>query len=269
VLAVIPLEAADMRVLEHYRGPRGGPKNEARVGEPARGPVMSTGGGDGQTNLSTPSCFNVTVGDMKEAIPRPYRQTARAAAAEQTRRAILEAAIECFRSSESGDGSLEEIAARAGVTKKTVLRRFGSKEGLIDACFEARVSGIEDRRDRAPVGEPLAALAVLLEHYEVDGPDVLRLLASAERSSAAARIVAHGRRVHRTWCARVFAPFLPARRAAGYEARLDALIAATDIELWKLLRLDLGRSAAHTRAVMTAILEGLTTQHTSNRSKPR
>ena len=72
-----------------------------------------------------------------------------------------------------------------------------------------------------------------------------------------ARAVAEaGRATHRAWCARVFAPALPGPDAPAYAARLDAFVAATDLSLWKLLRRDLGRSAAETKAVLLALLRG-------------
>jgi hypothetical protein len=38
---------------------------------------------------------------------------------------------------------------------------------------------------------------------------------------------------------------------------LDAFVAATDIYLWKLLRLDLGRTAEQARHVISALLHAL------------
>lgn len=194
---------------------------------------------------------------MKSESTRAYRQNVRARAAEQTRRNVMEAAVALWRKRDWEQVTLSDIAKEAGVTSQTVLRRFGSKDGVVDACLEERASGIEARRDRAPVGDPEGALDVLLDHYERDGDDVLRTLGLEERSAVARRIVQHGRDHHRAWCARVFAPYLPTPRARSYAARLDAFVAATDLSLWKLLRRDLGRTPAQTRQVLTDLVRGL------------
>jgi AcrR family transcriptional regulator len=188
---------------------------------------------------------------------RIYRMRARADAAEQTGRAILGAASALWREQALDEVTLQEIAERAGVTVQTVIRRFGSKEGVFDAAIAADATGIEAERDVASEGDVDGALDVLLGHYERDGDAVLRTLALEGRLAAADAIVARGRKAHRQWCARVFAPYLPARGAAGYAARLDAFVAATDIYLWKLLRRDLGRSVGRTRQVIRTLLQGL------------
>lgn len=189
---------------------------------------------------------------------RPYRQTTRAQAAKKTRQAILSAAVALWREQDWEQVTLAAVAERAGVTVQTVLRRFGSKDGLVDACLKERASGVEALRDRASVGDLKGALDVLLEHYERDGDAVLRALSVETRVPSVARIVEHGRKEHRAWCARVFAPFLPSTRAKAHRGRLDAFVAATDIYLWKLLRRDLGRTERQTRETLAALLEGLT-----------
>ena len=194
---------------------------------------------------------------MKSSRPRPYRQTARAEAAAQTGRDILAAAVALWRERDLDAITLADIAGAAGVTVQTVLRRFGSKDGVIEACIEAGASGIPEARDRAPAGDVGGALDVLLAHYESDGDAVLRTLALEDRLPAARRIVEAGRRHHRAWCARVFGPALPAPEADGYSARLDALVAATDLYVWKLLRRDLGRSADDTRRAMATLIDAL------------
>ena len=194
---------------------------------------------------------------MKSTRTRAYRQKARADSAAQTHRAILEAAVSLWREHDWDAVTLARIAERAGVSRQTVLRRFGSKDGVVDACIAERASGVEQLRDRARSGDLASALDALLAHYERDGDAVLRTLAIAERSAGASRIVAHGRAEHRRWCARIFAPFLPAPRDRSHRARLDAFVAATDIYLWKLLRRDLGRTKVQTRDALFELLRHL------------
>lgn len=194
---------------------------------------------------------------MKKTRTRPYRQTARAEAAAQTAHDIMAAAVALWYERALDEITLDDIADRAGVSKQTVLRRFGSKDGLIDAVIDSKASGVEARRDEAPTGDIPAALAVLLAHYEADGDPTLRTLALEDRLPAAKRIAENGRQHHRAWCARVFAHVLPEAGTDGYPARLDAFVAATDLSLWKLLRRDLGRSAEQTRQTFETLAAAL------------
>jgi hypothetical protein len=82
------------------------------------------------------------------------------------------------------------------------------------------------------------------------------LNAVEEKVAEAKMIVEHGRAVHRAWCARIFGARLPEEDGAR-ETRLDAVVAATDLYLWKLLRRDLGRSLNEAKQVMRTLVEGV------------
>jgi AcrR family transcriptional regulator len=188
---------------------------------------------------------------------RGYRMGARAEAAARTARDILTATVELWREQPIDEITLAAIAERAGVSVRTVIRRFGSREGVIAACIEADAAGIEAERGQAPPGNVGEALDVLLMHYERDGDAVLRTLALEEKLPEAKAIVRAGRAAHREWCARVFAAHLPPPADDAYAVRLDAFVAATDLYAWKLLRRDLHRSAARTAQVIRALVDGL------------
>ena len=66
----------------------------------------------------------------------------------------------------------------------------------------------------------------------------------------------NARALHRRWLEDCFAALLP-RRGAERERRLDALFSVTDFYLWKLWRMDLGRSAADTEAILRGLVETL------------
>ena len=92
------------------------------------------------------------------------RQRAESTAA--TRRAILDAAIALFREEGEPDPSLERVAARAGCSTRSVIRHFGSKEGLLEAAIADAIGdggrvapgrAGRRRRRRAPAGRPLRA----------------------------------------------------------------------------------------------------------------
>ena len=50
-----------------------------------------------------------------------------------------------------------------------------------------------------------------------------------------------GRAYHNAWATKTFAPLLRGLRGAARERRLSAIVVATDLHVWKLLRHDMGR----------------------------
>lgn len=66
---------------------------------------------------------------------RQYRLGRRHLAAERTRSQILHAARAVFAEQGFHAAGLEEVAARAGITRKTVYNQFGSKLGLLEALL--------------------------------------------------------------------------------------------------------------------------------------
>ncbi len=190
---------------------------------------------------------------------RTYSMTTRAESVAQTEQNILNATVALWLELPLSQLTLDKVAERAGVTVRTILRKFGSKEELIEACIQRDASGLEQRRNEAPVGNIEEALDLLLAEYEQLGEAVVRTLTLEAELPAAKKILDRGRAYHRAWCARVFAPYLPEQDPRAYELKLAAFIAATEIYLWKLLRRDLGKSAEETRAVFRLLLEGLLT----------
>ncbi len=197
-----------------------------------------------------------------ETTTRSYRMNSRAESTAETGRKIIAAVTELWREKSLDDITLHEVAGRAGVTVQTVIRRFGSKEGLVEAAIASGETGVRDDQFDVPVGDIEQALDYILAHYERDGAAVLRTLALEDKLPAAKRLAEHGRQVQRDWCARVFAPYLPAVDGETYPVRLDAFVAATDLYLWKLIRRDLGRTADQTRRVISTLLHALADHNT-------
>ena len=91
----------------------------------------------------------------------------------------------------------------------------------------------------APPDDPEHALAVLIEHYELRGEMMLGVLAEEVDDPRARQICDAGRTLHRTRVEEVFGVNLPADPVE--RSRLvDALVVATDVYTWKLLRRDRG-----------------------------
>jgi AcrR family transcriptional regulator len=176
---------------------------------------------------------------------RTYRQSRRADATERTRATIVAAAQDLFREDPQLDPSLEAVAARAGVSTRSVIRHFGSKDGLMEAAIAAGVEAAETTRHAEP-GDVGGAVGSIVAHYEAMGDDVMRWLALAERLPMVRLVTERGVEVHLEWVDAVFAPDLDRLSGGARRARRAALATATDVYVWHLLRRreGLGRESA-------------------------
>ena len=199
---------------------------------------------------------------------RPYRQTARAEAAEATGREILEVFSDCMRKQWFDEVTLDEVAGHAGVNVRTVIRRYGGKEGLLKAFVESFVPAVAMNRETPP-GDIEAAVERLVELYEAWGDSVIRNLAQGPRHPALKPLLDLGRICHRAITAQAYAPWL--ERLVGLDRRrtLDALVAATDVYVWKLSRRDMGRSRAETAMLLRRLVEAVLAQASTLASNHR
>lgn len=166
---------------------------------------------------------------------RTYTMTARAEAAERTRLAVLGAAAELAGTKRLADISLDDVATTAGVSVQTVLRKFGSRAGLLEAAAQHAARRVDEVR-RTPVGDVEAALDAVVDHHERRGDGVLLLLAQEASDPQVRAVVAHGRARHRGWVRTVFAPYLPDSPGPAYDELVDLLAVATDVHTWQQLR---------------------------------
>ncbi|HTA15954.1 MAG TPA: TetR/AcrR family transcriptional regulator [Solirubrobacteraceae bacterium] len=198
---------------------------------------------------------------------RPYKQVARAQAQERTRETLLQAATEEIEKDGWKQASLESVAERAGVTKQTALRHFGSKEGLFDAVLRRTSSIVVKERAEAPIGDIPGAVANLMRHYERYGDVVTRLLPYRDavvrvlgpnhRGSLARRAVDRGHEVHEEWVLSTFEPLLERVDEQTRQRRLAQLVAVCDVYMWKILRRDLNLSLTSAEAALVELIERL------------
>ncbi|HEX3736776.1 MAG TPA: helix-turn-helix domain-containing protein [Solirubrobacterales bacterium] len=186
---------------------------------------------------------------------RTYRQTRRADATERTRAAILAAAQAGFRENPQRDPSLEAVAARAGVSTRTVIRQFGSKEGLLEAAITVGIEQAAVTRRAAP-GDAEGAVNRIVDHYEAMGDEVMHWLSLAERLPMVRRVTERGTESHLEWIEAVFAADLDGLPTGERRTRRAALATATDVYAWHLLRRREGLGRDATRAAMLALVEG-------------
>jgi AcrR family transcriptional regulator len=175
---------------------------------------------------------------------------ARAVAAEETGRRIVDAATELFFAQDYGEVTLQAIAKRAGVTLQTVLRRFGSKEQLFSTGARTRGAALMQSREPERPRDGASALRALVASYETIGDFNWRALRAEHQFPVLHEMLGHARANHRGWLERQFGHRLPPK-GRERQRRIVRLFAATDFYVWKLLRLDLGLSVEETLRTMS------------------
>jgi AcrR family transcriptional regulator len=187
-------------------------------------------------------------------VKRAYRQTSRAEATRRTRERILDATDELFQGDSGAALTLEQVAAGADTTVMTVLRHFGSRDGLIAAGAERFRGRLQADRDLVPTGDLDAITRYLDEHYEQTGRGHLRLYPLEETSPPIGSLLEHGRELHRRWVVRVLAPYLDGLDGEDLTRRTALLVVATDLLTWRLLRLEQGLDRPGYRAAVLDLL---------------
>jgi AcrR family transcriptional regulator len=193
-----------------------------------------------------------------DAGSRPYKQVARAQARQRTREALVDAALEEFFDGDWDRVSLETLAGRAGVTKQTLLRHFGSKDGLLMQAIASRGAESVNQRWSTPQGDVRGAVENVLDHYEQWGERSLRIGAWLQSGPPAlAQLSRAARQLHYNWIEYAFEPQLGRLRGQERARCRAALIVLCDVQSWWLLSNDLGFERAEILATLAGAIEGL------------
>ena len=150
---------------------------------------------------------------------------------------------------------MADVASDASVSEQTVYSGFGSKGELFVAAWVWAIGPEGERRNQAPVGDVRRAVRLLYDSYEARGEASLRILAEEDRIPAIRQMTDAGRAWHRDWVQRTFAPMLKGSRGAAREGRLVALIVATDILVWKILRREMGLDRATAERIVIEMIQ--------------
>jgi AcrR family transcriptional regulator len=191
------------------------------------------------------------------ATRRPYKLGARAASTERTRNALLDAAEEELYNDHWRQTSLESLARKAGVTKQTLLRHFGSKDGLLLQALGRGAVDIFNQRFNAPSSDIPGAVEDLLDHYEAWGERSLRIGAWQRGPAALAKLSQLARQVHYNWVEHAFGPWLKPLDGQTRQRRSAALIALCDVNTWWLWAHDLALPRAEIAVTLTDAIERL------------
>jgi len=192
---------------------------------------------------------------MKDGAARAYRMGARAEAAERTGQRIIDAMLGLYADVPYDRIRLEDVASTAGVTVQTVIRRFGTKHGLLAATVERELGRLAADRAAAVGESPEATLHSLVRYYEDHGALILKLYAEAGQAPGVPELAARSRTYHVSWCREAFAKRLdgiPDR--ATRTRRLAQVVTVCDAATWRILRFDGGLSAAQTEEAMREML---------------
>lgn len=196
--------------------------------------------------------------------PRAYRQSARANAVQDTERQIVDALIALLEGRWFDEITLDDIAAAAGTTRQTVIRRFGSKTGVLSAMASQMDASIRAQRWSTPAQSVADIVTLLMDDYERTGDIIVRTLGQEARIPEFAAVLDRGRRGHREWIEDMFRTWLDKLDDQSRGDRLAQLLAQTDVWIWHLLRRTQRHSAVETHRLMTQVIERLLREETTN-----
>jgi len=189
---------------------------------------------------------------------RVYRQELRARQTDANTARIVDATLALITSAPRlSQITLEDIARESGLTVRTILRRFGSRDSALEAGFVRVKEEFGRMRVATAPGDVDAAVKSLLDQYEQIGPLNIRALEQEHELPLLHQTLEEARGYHRVWLAEVFAPNLARLSADQRERRLIALYAATDVYLWKLLRRDLKCGRSRTEDTFRRLVRGV------------
>jgi len=190
--------------------------------------------------------------------PHPKQRDGRTIRAERTRKALVDALLALLDEGELRP-TAAEIAARAGVSERSVFQHFRDREALLEAVAREQYERV------VPTLHPVDASLPLAERVEAFADQRCRLFERIKGVRRAALLMESESNVVAGWLTsvrkakaaeveRVFRRELEAAPADEREALRAALIAACAWGAFESLRIHQGLSVARTRGAMrTAI----------------
>ena len=172
------------------------------------------------------------------------------------RERILFAARDLF-SDHGADGvSMDAVADAAGVGKGTVFRRFGDREGLIEALLDTEMRVFQEAflfgpPPLGPAGDPQQRLHAFLVALVALQDRNLELLLGARLDST------HPPRLFRSLALHLRVLITEVAPAADAEILADLLLSALSAPMLRRLRREQGRSLADVQAGICALVHGI------------
>ena len=185
---------------------------------------------------------------------RTYHQGARAAAAAERTERIRTATLELFLERPYDQITLASVAERAGVGLQTLIRRVGTKDGLIELVNEWIGPQVAANLGPPTSSDPATVAAAFARHYDRWALLTDRTLRQTDTSPILAATAEGGRKAHRAWISAAFADRLE-RLPTDQRRRLRArLVGVCGVELWLVLTREEGLSPAEARDTVTDLI---------------
>jgi AcrR family transcriptional regulator len=198
--------------------------------------------------------------------PRTYRLARRAETTEHNRRRILDAAYDLIAEAGFHPVSLDAVAGRAGVTRATIYRHFGSKRGLLEAVNwhrleQARLTRLDEARAHPDAVEALRGFLRESCRLMSEIGDTLRAsLEVARHEAEVAHILDVGYYERRKRSLEELATRLHAEHALSpgwtIPRVVDALMIVTSLEAFETLTQQQGHSVRHSGRILFDITTG-------------
>jgi AcrR family transcriptional regulator len=186
---------------------------------------------------------------------REYRQVERAKAQERTREALIKAATDEFFEGNWLKSTLDSLSHKAGVTRQTLLRHFGSKDGLLMQSLMRGATQVRDQRWNTPTTDISGAVENVIEHYEEWGERSVRIGAWQRGPTVLALFANAARQIHYDWVEHAFARWLELLDEETRARRQAILIVLCDVQTWWILANDLGLPRREVHAILTDQIE--------------
>jgi AcrR family transcriptional regulator len=186
---------------------------------------------------------------------REYKQVERAKAQERTREALIDAATDEFFEGNWLKSTLDSLANKAGVTRQTLLRHFGSKDGLLMQSLMRGAAQVRDQRWKTPTTDIAGAVENVLDHYEEWGERSVRIGAWQRGPTVLALFSNATRQIHYDWVEYAFSQWLERFDDETRAQRQAMLIVLCDVQTWWILSNDLGLPRKEIHAILTDQIE--------------
>ncbi len=186
---------------------------------------------------------------------REYKQVERAKTQERTREALIEAATDEFFEGNWLKSTLDSLSHKAGVTRQTLLRHFGSKDGLLMQSLMRGAAQVRDQRWSTPTIDISGAVDNVIDHYEEWGERSVRIGAWQRGPTMLALFANAARQMHYDWVEHAFAGWLDRFDDDTRAERQAILVVLCDVQTWWILSNDLGLSRRKVHAILTDQIE--------------
>ena len=184
--------------------------------------------------------------------------TLRARRAEETADRVLDAALEEYARVPFDLVRLDAVAAGAGVAVQTVLRRFGSKAGLVVALATRELGRIAASRAAGLGAPPADLLHALVEHYEAYGDLIITMYGDVGRVEGLAAVARQGREHHVGWCLEAFSGLLEGVPDEDRRRRAAQVVTVCDATTWRILRREQGLPPEQVELALAELLAAVT-----------